>query len=293
MNQIILLSSIIILIIALSIIYVYYLMDYNSYIDFSNINHINYPPKRVAVLLSGQIRTGYMGCLWSQIINIIYPLQADVFFCFGNDLVNQDKKTIINLLKPKTYMWNSHIAKDNGIIEKNLEFMYSRIYKCNKLKQEYELDNKFKYDIVIRLRPDIIIKEKIPLAIIENIKQNTIYYPSINKYDILTSNSFIGITDQFALGDSNSMNTYANIYNFIYPEYINFLKNKKVTCTTSESILKYYLKMKNIKTINYYQIFILHDKRLNGNIFNAIMEYFKKWKYYPVIKCYNQNKLIT
>jgi len=280
---------IIFLLVALSITYAYYLIDYNSYIDFSNIHDIAYPPRRVAILLSGQVRAGYVGCLWSQIINIIYPLQADVFFCFDNNLDKRDKKKVIDLLKPKAYTWNSRVAKNNEFIEKNLEYMFSRIYECNKTKQNYENENKIKYDIVIRSRPDIIIKEKIPLMIIENIQRNSIYYPSINKYDALTSNRFFGATDQFALGDSDSMDTYANAYNFIYPYYVDLLKSKKVACPSSESILQYYLKTKNIKTVNYYQKFLLHDKRLNNNMHNAINDYFKKMKYYPLVKCYNQN----
>ena len=290
MNSIIFVLILIIIIIVLALLYVYYLIDYTSYIDFANISNISYPPKRTAILLSGQIRKGYMGCLWSQIINIIYPLNADVFFCFDNGTPAIDKKNIVDLLKPKGHIWcDLDNVKDNGLIERNLEYMYSRIYKCNKLKEEYEYNNGFKYDIVIRSRPDLIIKEKIPLKIIKNIDKNTIYVPSVNKYDVLTSNRFIGTVDQFALGDSDSMNIYADVYNFIYPTYINLLKNKQVICPTSESILNYYFKTKNLRLIFYYQSFILYDKRLNNNMLNAISGFFKKHKYYPMMNCYLQN----
>jgi hypothetical protein len=270
--------------ILLLLLYAYYFIDYTAHIDFCNMADIEYPPKKVAVLLSGQLRNNYINCLWSQIINIIYPLNADVFFCFDDNVDDEEKRKIIKFLKPKKYTWSSSKNYKNIFIDKNIVLMYEKIYLCNKLKKEYEKQHST-YDIIIRLRPDLIIKEKIPLNIIKNIETNTIYYPSINKYDIFTSNSFIGMTDQIALGDSPSMDIYSDIYNFIYSNL-----SKIPHCPASETILTSYLKMKNLKLINYYQKFILYEKRFNyGNILSSTINLIKKYKYYPPIKCYKQN----
>lgn len=44
-----------------------------------------------------------------------------------------------------------------------------KIYKCNELKKQYEIDNDFKYDLVIRIRPDLVFLESLNLDTIDSI----------------------------------------------------------------------------------------------------------------------------
>ena len=83
--------------------------------------------------------------------------------------------------------------------------LYS-IYKCNELKKEYEKQNNFKYDLVIRTRLDFGFHE--PL--------------NINEYDpkfIYVPNDFgtkrYGFNDQFAIGSSYNMDIYSDVFNKI------------------------------------------------------------------------------
>jgi hypothetical protein len=227
----------------------------------------------------------------TQLINIIDPLKADVFFSFDGNLDENDKINVINLLRPTDYDWILHNEDAVVDIDANVKKMYQKIYLCNELKRKYELDNNFKYDLVIRLRPDLMIGEPIPIDVVKNINKNTVYYPSVNKYDLFTSNRVIGITDQFAFGDSNSMDVYSDAYNYIYPNYTNLLKNNEVQCPASEAMLLYHLRKNYISTVNYYQKFVLYGKRFDfDNMFYSARDTMMKYKYYPLAKCYYQNK---
>jgi hypothetical protein len=85
--------------------------------------------------------------------------------------------------------------------------MHYSIFKANQLKKEYEEENNIKFDWVIRMRTD-----------------------SDFKYDVLDLNSFNhdlnipsgedwsdnAINDQFAIGRSDAMDLYSNLYNSIH-----------------------------------------------------------------------------
>jgi len=80
----------------------------------------------------------------------------------------------------------------------NIVGMYWKIWKCNNLKIKYETENKFKYDIVIRIRPDTIFDN----IVCENVVKNTL--------NIIVNNSLIA--DWFFYGNSDVMNDIASIY---------------------------------------------------------------------------------
>jgi hypothetical protein len=58
-----------------------------------------------------------------------------------------------------------------------------KIYKCNELKKKYEIENNFKYDVVIRTRPDLLYLSDLDLSDINSINHinfgiNGSYYPN-------------------------------------------------------------------------------------------------------------------
>lgn len=79
--------------------------------------------------------------------------------------------------------------------------MYS-IYKCNELKKEYETENNFEYDWVIRTRADFGLSEPLNLSEFDN---SFIYAPNDNSHNY-------GFNDQFAVGSSKNMNTYSDTF---------------------------------------------------------------------------------
>lgn len=116
----------------------------------------------------------------------------------------------------------------------NIINMYYKIYKCNQLKNEFERENNFKYDIAIRVRPDMAPHGQL---ILEK-NNNTVYFPKNLDYD--------GVCDQFAYGDSQTMDVYSDMYN-------NILNTLKSGCRfTAEIILKQYCNDSkiNIQRIN-------------------------------------------
>ena len=79
--------------------------------------------------------------------------------------------------------------------------MYS-IHKCNELKKNYEIENNFKYDFVIRTRYDFGLSEPI---YIDNFDRNIIYAPNDNSHAY-------GFNDQFAIGSSENIDIYSDVY---------------------------------------------------------------------------------
>ena len=89
--------------------------------------------------------------------------------------------------------------------------MYYKILKCNELKCEYEKENNFEYDIVIRARVDFLWHNYVTIDDLKNIKNNIIL--SINDDYIMSSN--IMTNDKFFAGSSKNMNKFCNLFNKI------------------------------------------------------------------------------
>jgi hypothetical protein len=128
--------------------------------------------------------------------------------------------------------------------------MTKRIFEANKLKIQYENENKFKYDIVIRIRPDLLLKNKIPSYLINNIKKNTLYAPKVNNMDIIHYMKYF-ICDQMNFGSSETMDIFSNFY-------LEIDKYKKHTLC--ERMLFYYIKNNKVD-IEYYHInFLIYEE---------------------------------
>ena len=85
--------------------------------------------------------------------------------------------------------------------------MFYKVEACNKLKSEYEEENNFKYDFVIRYRPDIVINDILDFTV----KRDILYIPKFG--------DFGGLNDQFAYSSSEIMDTYSSLYSHI-KEYV-------------------------------------------------------------------------
>jgi hypothetical protein len=53
--------------------------------------------------------------------------------------------------------------------------MYYSIYKSNELKKQYEIENNFKYDYVIRLRMDVQFEYELDIEDIVNTREDCIH----------------------------------------------------------------------------------------------------------------------
>jgi len=89
-----------------------------------------------------------------------------------------------------------------------LSAIYS-IWAANELKTRYEMENRFTYDVVIRLRFDFCLES--PLLLSD--------YPMTKVYVVNNCAHHDGINDQFAFSGSYYMNVYSDLTNWIEQYY--------------------------------------------------------------------------
>jgi hypothetical protein len=214
-----------------------YEVDGRIYIDNLSKPNYNLLNKRVAICISGQIRKGYDKTLLLQKIFLIDSLNADVFCCF-EETTEELKQFIKQYLNPKKIIYvNNIINYPECSIGYRPVNMYYKIYLANKLKKEYEIDNNFIYDYVIRIRPDLVVKEHLPSYIFHDNLKNNIYMPLIINIYII-----IGYPDFMAISNSHNMDIYSDIFN-----YLSNFKNNKIY--GSEPFLYMYLNKQKINGI--------------------------------------------
>ncbi|MGE6106729.1 hypothetical protein [Aeromonas sobria] len=105
---------------------------------------------------------------------------------------------------------------DNRNISQSLKFartfnqakMFYKIKACDDLRKSHELECGFKYDAIIRIRPDLQIKipelKSYVQDVIENRNRILVHYVDI-----------MGAGDQFAIASPDAMEAYASIWDFL------------------------------------------------------------------------------
>lgn len=88
----------------------------------------------------------------------------------------------------------------NGLLS-----MFYKMQVCNQLKKDYEKENNFIYDCVVRTRSDLLFMS--PFYIDDKMDTNKLYIPHGYDYE--------GINDQLAYGGSSVMDKFCSIYSNI------------------------------------------------------------------------------
>ena len=153
-------------------------------------------PKRIAICLSGQIRS-WRKCIdsWNFIYKNVPNVQVDYFIHtwdensypakFGNTketvkIEQEEIDEITKRLNPKKISFDK--SKSFSSLNNNASLdsspylsQYYGVLKCARLKKQYEIENNFLYDVVIRLRFDLFMSQ--PILVDPNlvIKERTIY----------------------------------------------------------------------------------------------------------------------
>ena len=237
---------------------------------------------RIAVCFSGQMRTGILAS--SNILNFIGELLSDVDFfihtwdvdshkTFFDEPNHMPEYTIIKLkdlndinriyeiYKPKLYKtenYQSFIINLEKNEVTNHYPMWHSWAESIKLKTQYEKENNFEYDVVIKMRFDIIYEPKFKLRDIINEHiddiKNNVFFSEI----IPTPNH--------------------NIYGNICIHDITFISNSNIMNNTTNfyyDVLYYHN--------NYYYIGHLFNKFLNKNniiVKNLLFENTNEWTFY-------------
>lgn len=224
---------------------------------------------KIALCISGYLRSfeQTFPSLQKHFLNF-YP-QTDIFIHTWNtyELKNSlilNENLINNLFKPKNIIIEQEkiLPTIKEMDEKNycnirvVQSVLSMFYKikaANDLKIAYENQNNFKYDYVIRFRSDLDLKENI---ILENLNLQQINIPKLG--------DFQGINDQFAISNSDNMNTYCSIYDKL--GY--YLQNGPYYLSMApEMLLKYHLIKNKIHLNRFaldYDILRMNGHRINN-----------------------------
>ena len=187
---------------------------------------------RVALCFSGKLGE-WKECSESIAQNIISPLKPDIFLSTWDD---EPYEEFVRYYKPKK--WKAINFKDSmsflrpeklahkpnaGLIP-----MLAGMKAANSIQNEYKLRKKIRYDLVIRMRPDIKVLEQIKKHEREDCVKNKLIrlplFESTNIYDHEEEMkkeirfSFVydkaslpnQINDQIAIGHPDEMNKYMN-----------------------------------------------------------------------------------
>jgi uridine kinase len=156
---------------------------------------------------------------------------------YDNNIVTIDE--VLKELNPKCIISNPDVnfncnKQINNLLNQNYKF-----YLLNKHKNNICKIENINYDVVIKIRPDVLLIEKLNII---NIKNDIIYIPSDSKIDKkkLTKYDDKYICDIIAYGSQNIMNDYFNFYTHLD----NLIK---IHGTVNETLLYHYLLNMNIK----------------------------------------------
>ena len=253
---------------------------------------------KVALCFSGKLGD-WEFCAESIIQNIIIPLKPDIFLSTWDD---EDYQGFVEHYKCKR--WRIINLKEKEKVLDNLIFdvvekpnaglipMLYNMHACNSLRVSHEHKSGTSYDLIIRMRPDIMVLEQIKSYEIKDcIKNNLIrlpYFESANIYNHEEeiakefSFSFIydkaslpnQINDQLAIGPPKAMHKYMTASTQIREALLHLWSEGYPSYMTKvpESVFTTHLKLNNCK---YRQ---LTGTNSFGNIKTLLAKDGKTWR---------------
>lgn len=178
-----------------------------------------------------------------------------------NSVPYEDKKKYIEEnISPKKYLIESQFDFIKSRTIRLSTCMCYSLYTSNQLKKEYELENNFKYDLVIRSRMDVIYDSPmLDYEIYDSLNNDIIYvgYWAPEKYF-----PHKGVyPDTFAFASSKNMDFYSSIYEL-----------EQTGCGSAEWLLTRYL-TENNKTVKYSSLQMKKITEYENRVFKAESDY--------------------
>lgn len=177
------------------------------------------PNLKIAVCISG-LNKNHEICYPSIRDNLIKPYNCDTFCSFWGKteegceaIYNDYKATLIDFedysrgFKERFEKWDHpHVMLEHHRDPTNAISMYYKIMHANHLRKLYEQEKGIKYDIIIRIRPDIQLLSipKLPV----DIKERVLYSP--------IKNLCFGVNDQFFMAAPNTYDILADNMYYAY-----------------------------------------------------------------------------
>lgn len=170
---------------------------------------------KFALCLSGKPRSCRKGFEYHR-KNLLDKHDVDIFIHTWNDISDKEFQTIDYMYDPAAFETSWPI--DDRAFEKypvanpdwppkNAICMMYSLFKANELKREHELQNGFRYDVVIRSRFDFALNREIDFPV----EPGKVYVPNDYVKGRIAPNGII-CNDQFAVGDSPTMDLYCNTF---------------------------------------------------------------------------------
>ena len=172
--------------------------------------------------------------------DLFSPHEVDMFCHFWNDEMDTaDYSQIADAIRPSGIMFEPshtqlfhdwylstvHLAVMGRTHERTFPMWYS-VHQANRLKSEYEKTHDFRYDVVCKARTDLWFPHTWTDAL-ALIQPDTIVLPHDRHYG--------GYTDVVAMGDSQSMDHYSDLWNW-FPRFLSDQRSFGY-----ETTLQYYL----------------------------------------------------
>lgn len=116
-----------------------------------------------------------------------------------------------------------------------------KIYECNELKKQHELENEFIYDLVIRTRGDQVFTKKINFSFPQDkILMNAYPWGDEDYVSHTLGGEDICLSDRFAVGNSANIDYLSNLYNYMSELF----HNNEITYSPLEILLQKHLENK-------------------------------------------------
>lgn len=211
-------------------------------------------PGKVAICISGLPRTAIQS--HSIFRNFFQSLgEYDIFYHTWEEVTPAELNKIHSLYKPARYKVQPSIDR---IANGSFGNMLYSIMMANELKKSYEIDNDFRYDLVIKTRFDLVFPQHNRFPI-NNWDPRTIYCPGGNNGINHTDFEHHGINDIIFWGDTQSMDIATNAY--MYYKHVALEKNKGLLSGSKFDTTNIYYSAGNL----------IYDQCINRNI--AITKY--------------------
>ena len=188
---------------------------------------------RVCLILHGHLRT-FDKTIETLKKNITNFKDIDIFIHTWNTIdrltpsyykesnINSNLITpemIEKIYKPKNFSIETQIINNpnitcpyNKISLEGHKYYFESFYKANELKNKYEKENNFKYDIVIKSRPDVLFKTQLDLTKLNNKTVYLLGNPINNNADLHSIGNFRAF-NVITISNSENMDKIADFYN--------------------------------------------------------------------------------
>lgn len=205
---------------------------------------------KIAICFSSQIRTGvhvakniknYIGDLYQYCDFFVHTWDIETLSQNDLNTSNQDReiydrdknkpilvnKSVFNefysLYNPISMVVEPYFLSENEPFQGGIRYnktingyvlsLFESIYECNLLKKKHEDKFQFKYDYIIRMRPDLVIhpEKKLEYDLKELVSDDVILYAGHKRRDY---NSNVWIEDIFWISKSEIIDKISNFYEY-------------------------------------------------------------------------------